>query len=248
LVERLTGHGIGTTRTDGCPVMAVKIEQRGAQIHVALADAFQRTGERDVDDVATAAAIVESWLQQEIDDRGFTPAERTPLERHTARSGIAVSAISSIGTNATTWVGGSVSACLRVGPTCAGLLARGELDTTATGPTATILQDSYVVTGFATVDLPIRIGAWVLGPGVAVGYGYLHVTTHHHDAMNNPLDVPSSDHELIAGAHAALARGWTEHVSLFADLWTDVAVLRSDSASGPTGALRLSIGLRLEGR
>ena len=88
LVERLTGHGIGTTQTDGCPVMAVKIEQRGAQIHVALADPFQRTGERDVDDVATAAAIVESWLQQEIDDGGFTPQER-----HTARTGINVAEI-----------------------------------------------------------------------------------------------------------------------------------------------------------
>jgi hypothetical protein len=243
LVERLTIHGIGTTQIEGCPIMAVNIEQRGPQIHVALADAFQRTGERDVDDVATAAAIVESWLQQEIDDGGFTP----PVP-HTARTGIAVSALSSLGTNATTWVGGSLGACLRVGATCAGVLARAQLDTTATGPTATILQDSYVVTGFATLDLPIRLGAWTLGPGLAIGYGYLHVTTHHHDAMNHLMDVPSSDHELITGAHTALARAWTEHLSVFADVWTDVAVLRSDSSAGPTGALRLSVGLRLESR
>ncbi|HET9993530.1 MAG TPA: hypothetical protein VFQ65_33565 [Kofleriaceae bacterium] len=243
LVERLTIHGIGTTQTEGCPIMAVRIEQRGAQIHVALADAFQRTGERDVQDVATAAVIVESWLQQEVDDGSFT----VPVP-HTARTGLAVAAMSSLGTNATTWVGGSLAACLRVGPTCAGVLARGELDTTATGPSASVLQDSYVVTGFATLDLPLQLGGVVLSPGLAIGYGYLHVTTHHRDAMNNPLDVPTSDHELVTGAHASLLCAWTEHVSAFADLWTDVAVLRSDSTFGPTGAVRLSVGLRVESR
>ena len=243
LVERLNGHGIETTQLAGCPIMAVRIQQRGPQIHVALADAFQRTSERDVDDVATAAAIVESWLQQEIDDGGFTPPEH-----HTARSGIAASALSSLGTNATTWVGGSLAACVRLGPTCGGLLAHNELDTRATGATATILQDSYAVTGFATLDLPVQLGPWVLVPGIAIGYGYLHTTTHHRDAMNNPLDVPTADHELVAGAHAAMSHAWTEHVSVFADLWTDVAALRSDSSAGPTGAVRLSLGLRVEGR
>src|SRR5258706_2872041 len=61
LVAKLAASGIATAAAAGCPVVQGKLEQRGQQVHVRLADAFQRTGERDVPDVATAAAIVESW-------------------------------------------------------------------------------------------------------------------------------------------------------------------------------------------
>src|ERR1041385_3377913 len=61
LTTRLAASGISTSSTDGCPAVTVDIEQRGTQLHVRLADAAQRTGERDVQDIATAAAIVESW-------------------------------------------------------------------------------------------------------------------------------------------------------------------------------------------
>ena len=253
LIARLTASGVATSSSSGCPAVSVVIEKRGEQVHVRLADAFQRTGERDVQDVSTAAAVVESWTYQEI-EAGSLPAEPAVVAAapviaasHVARSGIAASATSSLGTNGgTTWVGGSLSACLRVGPTCVGALARAQIDTTISGDTTTILQDSYALSALATIDLPRRLGGFVVSPGLGVGYGYLHAVTHHRDAMNNPLDIPSWDHQLHAAAHAALLRALGEHVSALADLWVDASVLRSDAQFGPGAQLLFSLGLRLE--
>jgi hypothetical protein len=250
LVARLTANGIETSTTAGCPAVRVDISQRGSQVHVRLADASQRTGERDVQDVATAAALVESWTYQEIDagtvpDVPVAPAIfETP---HTSRTGIAASVISGLGTNGgTTWIGGSISACVRAGSLCAGATVRSQLDTTSTGETSTIAQDTYSIAALATVDLPRQLGSWVVSPGIGVGYGYAHSTTHHHDAMNNPLDVLARDHQLRAGAHAALLKPWGDHLAAFLDLWADLAVARSDSTFGPMGSVSLSLGLRLE--
>lgn len=248
LVARLAANGIATSMTSGCPAVRVDIEQRGSQVHVRLADASQRTGERDVQDVATAAALVESWTYQEIDAGTLPDAAPATIETpHTSRFAIAAGVISGLGTNGgTTWIGGSISACMRVGSLCAGATLRSALDTTATGETTTIAQDTYTIAALATLDLPRRVGGFIVSPGIGVGYGYAHATTHHHDAMNNPLDVPSGDHQLRAGAHAALLKPWGEHLAAFVDLWTDLAVARSDSSFGPTGSVSLSLGLRLE--
>lgn len=262
LIARLTASGIATTSTTGCPAVQVRLDKRGQQVHVRVTDAFNRLGERDVQDVATAAAIIESWTLQEV-DAGTLPAEpatapsaepsveKSPTAQmlatpHLARSGVAVSALSALGSNGTTWLGGAVSACARIGALCAGASLRGVRDTRATGDTSTIEQDSYALSALATVDLPRKLGNFVLTPGIGVGYGWLHVTTHHHDAMNNPLDIPTSDHQLRAGAHLAILRSWRERISVFGDLWTELSAVRSDSQFGPMAEVHVSFGLRLE--
>ena len=253
LTARLTASGVATATISGCPSVTVVIEKRGEQVHVKLADAFQRTSERDVRDVATAAAVVESWTYQTI-DAGTLPAEPAApaivaVAPPTATSGIAASAMSSLGSNgATTWIGGSLSACARIGSFCAGATLRAELDTTATGDSSTISQDSYALSALATIDLPRQLGSFVVSPGIGVGYGYLHVVTHHRDAMNNPLDVPTPDHELRTAAHVALLKPLAATVSAFADVWADAAVVRSDSQFGPAASLLVAVGLRLEAR
>ncbi len=241
LVARLAASGIATTPENGCPVVQVKLEMRGQQLHLGVRDAFDRRGERDVQDVATAAAIIESWTTQEIEEGALPPVMPAPEVPHVATTGLAVGAMSAVGTNGTTWLGGAVSACARLGPLCGGVHLRAEKDTNATGDSSAVSQDSYQLTALATIDLPRRLAGFVISPGLGAGYGWLHVVTHHHDAMNNPLDVPTSDHQLRAAAHVAVQRGW-----LFADLWTDVAALRSDSQFGPTATLRLALGVRLE--
>lgn len=254
LLPRLIASGIATTATEGCPTVQVRLEPRGRQIHVRVMDAFHRLGERDVQDVATAAAIVASWTLQEV-DAGTLPAapalEAAPASpaiaaMHLVRSGVAASVLSALGSNGTTWVGGAVSGCLGIGPFCAGTTVHAERDTTATGATTTIEQDSYVVSALATLDLPRKLGGFVLSPGIGAGYAWLHVTTHHHDAMNNPFDVPTSDHQLRAGAHLAVLRSWGGHLSVCGDLWSELAVARSDAQFGPLGSVRLSFGIRVE--
>jgi hypothetical protein len=221
----------------------VQVEMRGERVHLEMTDAFDRLGQRDVDDVATAAVIVESWTRQEI-DAGTMPPE--PAVRAPRRFDFGASALSALGTNGTTWVGGALSACTRLGPLCAGALVRGETDTRATGDSSTVAQDSYAVSAFATVDLPWRAGPFVVEPGIGVGYGWLHVVTHHHDAMNNLLDVPTSDHQLQTGAHVALHYPFGSHVAAFGDLWGDVCIARSNSQFGPTASVRAALGIWIE--
>lgn len=256
LTTRLAASGIATSQAAGCPTVRVSIEQRGTQLHVRLADASQRTGERDVQDIATAAALVESWTYQEI-EAGTLPevrAEPAPPAivlgpRRTTRSGISASVLSGLGSNgATTWIGGSLSACARIGSMCAGAALRTQLDTRASGDTATIEQSSYTLGALATLDLPKTLGSFIVSPGVGVGYTYLHVTTTHHDAMANPFEVPTADHQLRAGAHTALLKSLGDHLSAFADLWVDAAALRSDSQSGPDAYVSFALGLRFEER
>lgn len=252
LTTRLAASGISTSSVHGCPALQVHIEQRGLQVHVRLADSSQRTGERDVQDIATAAAIVESWTYQEIDP-GTLPDPVSPVEialatpRRTVRSGFSASALSSMGSNgATTWIGGSVSGCIRTGSACLGGMLRALSDTRASGDTATVEQSTYLLGALATIDLPRALGRIIVSPGLGVGYSYLHVSTTHHDAMNNPFQDPTRDHQLRAGAHTAVLASLSEHVSAFADLWVDAAALRSDSQFGPAAYLSLALGLRLE--
>jgi hypothetical protein len=255
LVARLAASGIATTPSTGCPAVRVKLEQRGPQVHVTLSDAFQRAGERDVQDVATAAAIIESWTYQEV-NAGSLPPEPTlataatapPIARPpAARSGIAASFASAIGSDGgSTWLGGSIAACARIGPLCAGAMARAAADTHATGATSIFAQNTFTVSAMATLDLPRWLGGFVITPGIGIGYGYLRGRTPHHDPMGNPIDA--DDHELRLGAHASLARPISGAASVFADVWADAAALRSDSQFGPDVSVAVSLGVRLEAR
>jgi hypothetical protein len=249
LAERLAASGIATTPAAGCPVVTVTVEPRGEQLHLSLADAFARTSERDVRDVATAAAIVESWTTQEV-EAGSLPPEPARIEpvavARSAYRGVSLAASSSLGSDGTTWVGGALAACTPLSVFCLGGALRGEADTNATGVSSPVAQDSYVLAAYATIDLPIDVSGWVASPGVGAGYGFHHVVAHHHDPLGNPLDVPTSDHQLRVAAHFGLARPFADHWSAIADLWGDLGALRSDTSFGPSASLRLSLGLRLE--
>src|SRR5687768_10248271 len=72
--ERLVANGVLTTAPENCPAVRVHLERRGDQLHLRVADGYQRRGERVVQDPATAAAVIESWTLQEI-EAGSMPAE-----------------------------------------------------------------------------------------------------------------------------------------------------------------------------
>lgn len=250
LAARLTASGIAIARTPGCPAVTVQIEQRGSDLHLRLADAFQRRGERDVRDVATAAAIVASWTMQVIDEgslpalRATTPPPPSPPRPWT----IAASAGSALASNSATWLGAGIAICTRVGPLCAGGSALAIVDTRATGDTSTVLVDSWAVIGLATLDLPVERGAFTVTPGIGAGYGYQHLVAHHMDASNNPLDIAQHDHALRGMLHAALGYAASAHLTVFADLAAGAALVRSDSTAGPAGAGWLALGVRYEVR
>ncbi|MEO8549133.1 MAG: hypothetical protein ABI678_04150 [Kofleriaceae bacterium] len=251
LATRLIANGIATARTGDCPVVMVRVEQRGEQLHLRLADPFQRRGERDVRDVATAAAIVASWTMQVIDE-GSLPEVHVevpppPLPPVASRPWtIGASIGSALASNTATWLGGGLAGCVRVGPLCAGAAALAMVDTRATGDTAAVLVDSWTVIGLATLDLPVPLGALTLTPGLGVGYGYQHLVAHHMDTAHNPLDVPQRDHALRGMIHAALGYALSARTVVFLDLAGGAALVRSDSTAGPAGAGWLALGLRYE--
>ena len=73
LGSRLAASGIATTATVGCPTVQVRNERLGEQLVLEITDSFSRRGRREVRDLATAAAIIESWTLQEI-EQGALPS------------------------------------------------------------------------------------------------------------------------------------------------------------------------------
>ncbi|MBA3451899.1 MAG: hypothetical protein H0T42_02240, partial [Deltaproteobacteria bacterium] len=132
VIERLAVNGVSTVPVQGCPALRVLVERRGEQLHLEMTDSFARTAQRQVRDVATAAAIIESWTLQEV-EQGALPAlalspeaSATPMVSGAvsattlSRIGIAATFESSIGDNGSLWMGGTIAGCARVGPLCVG--------------------------------------------------------------------------------------------------------------------------------
>lgn len=120
VTERLMANGVATVAREGCPAVRVHLERRGQQLHLRVADGYQRRGEREVQDIATAAAVIGSWTLQEVEEGALPelvpPATMTvvlvPAVR-LERFGIAVSGHSSMADDGTAWLGGEVAGCVR---------------------------------------------------------------------------------------------------------------------------------------
>ncbi|HEU0035401.1 MAG TPA: hypothetical protein VFQ53_32550 [Kofleriaceae bacterium] len=248
LGERLAASGIATTATADCPALRVQVSMRGDRVHLAVTDTFARTGEREVRDVATAATIVESWTLQEV-EAGTLPEEPAIVEA-AAPAPVAASALgarfeTAVADNAALWLGVAVTGCRRVGPVCVGALARGAH---ATGSTTTAAHGTDQIHALATVELPRRLGAFTLAPGIAVGYGWLRVSSTHLDIHAMPFEVIDGTHELRADVHVELARSLGRGIGLYAQLTGDTALLRSDGTADPRTFFRAALGARFEVR
>lgn len=248
LGERLAASGIATTAISGCPMARVRVEQRGEQIHVEVTDSFGRTGTREVHDVETAATIVESWTSQEIDEGSLPPevvTKETPTSPATWRHGLTAAFESSAGGDRSLWLGVAVSGCVRLGPACAGAIVRGTQDTSSGTSGAAIDHDTKQLAALATVGLPRRVGSFVVTPGIGLGYGWLEITEHHHDAHGMLLDMPFPSHALVADIHVSAARPIGRHISLYLDLRGDTALARTSLPYGATSFVRASFGVRI---
>lgn len=253
VADRLSANGIATTATAGCPVVRVRVEQRGEQLHLRVEDAFERLGERDVHDVATAAAVIESWTLQEI-EAGALPESAAvtaaplvfPAPVAPWSSSVGVAGRSWIGDDGSTWIGATVGGCMKVGWACVGVSIDFGQQTTAIEDVTTGTQHSRAIHAMATADAPRRIGGFVLGPGVTLGYGWNRIQQGHLDDHSMPFAISHANHALRTGGHVVLSRSLGQRVTVFAGLFGDVAALRTEIPDGPRGRLGLSLGARLE--
>ncbi len=260
VIERLTANGVATVPAEGCPAARARVERRGEQLHLEMTDSFARTAQREVRDVATAAAIIESWTLQEI-EHGALPALAPSSEAAVTRSvagpitaralsrvGISATFESSVADDGSLWVGGTIAGCARVGPVCVGGVLRGARDTHASGETSgDSPHHGDELHALATVGLPRRLGSFVVSPGIGVGYGRLAIATTHFDIVHMmPFSLSEASHELRGDVHVMLSRPLAGRFAFYADVHADAAIARTEIASGPRGFVRAAVGIRVE--
>ena len=258
IVARLAANGVATTPAEGCPSVRVKVERRGEQVHLEMTDSFARTARREVRDVATAAAIIESWTLQEIEQGGLPPlAPPGVAATRSVTAPVAVTAISRIGIAATfessvadngsLWMGGTLTGCARLGPMCVGGVLRGARDTHASGDTSgDSPHHGDELHAMATVSLPRQLGSFVVSPGIGVGYGHLAIATTHLDMHMMPFSLTDGSHEIRGDVHVMISRPLGRYFAFYGDLRGDAALARTAIAGGPRSFVRAALGIRVE--
>ena len=195
-VERVTGElvRLGVTvsvAAPGCPVVKAMVElDRDGGIAVAVRGAAQRSEGRVVSDAALAAVWIDSWLRDDLDGWSAPPARVAAVEPPQTAPGLVPPgdvvpeppspslferfAISASYEQAWTddgssWSGGNLAACFRVGAICLGARARAAFEPELTSEiTAASRTDLSVL---ATASLPIDVGQFFLAPEVGLGVG-----------------------------------------------------------------------------
>lgn len=256
VTARLTANGVSTVAIAGCPAVHVHLEQRGPKLHLRVADGYQRRGEREVQDIATAAAVIESWTLQEVEDGtlpelaaqpGLTAVALAPPPIQRQRLHIGLAGQSALANDGTRWLGGELAGCMRVSWWCIGVSTS---LTTATSPTNNGLhgaQRSSELHALVTLDVPRAIGRYTASPGIGLGYGWLALAQEHADIHMMPQSIEYTSHALRTRAHVTLARQLGERVSIFGGVFGDAAALRTSvpDGSAPRARLGVSLGLRV---
>jgi hypothetical protein len=250
----LTRRGIATSAAADCPAATARIERRGTAVAVIVTDPNGRRSERTLADLDAAASLIESWARQDmnaaaligwvepppaeprVDASVVTPApprSRDPLS-------IAAGGETSFGFDGTSWIGARASACVRIGPLCAGASGR-------------VLSDdprrSYDVV--AGADVPFAFGARaVVVVGAAVGAGWFQAMRSQGELMTRVTTAG-----VRVDGHASLSLSLTRYVALYAGMSLGAspqapAILTPDgdvpvTNGEPAGFIRGDVGLRI---
>jgi hypothetical protein len=246
--ERLTANGVLTTAPANCPAVRVHLERRGDQLHLRVADGYQRRGERLVQDPATAAAVIESWTLQEI-EAGSIPAESVattaPVVAVAPPSfGIGAAFRSALTEQSSTWMGATISGCARIGWACVGGTVGFAKDIEATGATSTDDHHLSQLDIRATAEVPRPLAGFVVSPGISLGYGLQRITSQHLDMHMMPFTLVDSVHALRAGLQLRVASAMSQRVSIFTELTADRSLARAGLTAGPHSWFGLSVGAR----
>jgi hypothetical protein len=247
--ERLSANGVLTTAPENCPAVRVHLERRGDQLHLRVADGYQRRGEREVQDVATAAAIIESWTLQEI-EAGSMPAESiavaapVPLAPSSPAFGIGAAFRSAVTEQSSTWMGATVSGCARIGWACVGATIGVAKDIEATGASSTDDHHLLQLDSRATAEVPRSLAGFVVSPGLSLGYGWQRISSTHLDTHMMPFTQIDSSHALRAGLQLRVGRAMSQRMSIFTELAADRSLARSGLTAGPHSWIGLSVGAR----
>lgn len=162
-------RGVGAEGTDACPALGASLLREDGIIVVSRRDPAGREVERKVVQVEEAASVIESWVRPDLGAdlmAGWSVDDAARVETPPAQearrdpASIVVTGDLSLDGSDSLWLGTSIDACVRLGPTCLGGAARYR-QATGSGRTE--------IAALATVDLPLRLGPIILAPGIALG-------------------------------------------------------------------------------
>jgi hypothetical protein len=282
-------HALADRKVRAVPAAAeavrVHLQPDPSGIRLSIHDRNGHVVERIVANAEIAAAVVESWLRDdlarpllepheiaatEVKPMGVAPVlPRSPASAHRgASSGASVTVTGgiSLATDGSLWIGAGLGACVRVRSLCIGLEVQVAGDTTATGNIGAryrAVSDSSSAScneqqqrelnrlgadALFTADLPLRIGAGTLGPGIGLGANWLSTTAVLGDHGGNATTVgPRAETRILLSW--PVAWGLAADVGLWADILPfahrkHLAANGFDLPTEPLGFLRAGLGLR----
>jgi hypothetical protein len=197
--------------------VSAKVERHQDGIFVSIEDSYGRASERIVADVATASAIVESWargdltdplmmsllpVSQESDALNETgpPAPEAPIAPVALVFQpwallLGLDGEASVGFDGSTWFGGNLSGCGRLGPVCIGAMARVAFDSMLTGDSKSMATNRTGVDLLVIADFPMKWGIITFIPGIGVGAGWVRASRYVDTPIAKKADEEDDDEE-----------------------------------------------------
>ena len=225
LVDSIDGalrrRGIATRATGDCPLAKARVDRQGTAIAVSVVDPAGRKSQRLVVDTEVAASLIASWARQDVNASlllGFVvPDAPAPAAESVTRTDgppsrasrsadpftLAASGETSIDFAGTQWLGGRAAACVRIGPVCAGAVAR----VLSADP-----RSSVDLLGAVTLPLTLSPRAALL-LGAGAGAGWFSAQYAQGEATMRATQIGSR-----FDGHASLAYLLGRHVSLHVGL------------------------------
>lgn len=221
VAQSLAERGIRVVSSAGTESVQVHVQPDPTGIRLFIYDRNGHAVERIVANAAVAAAVVESWVRDDLarsllDPHEVSTTEGAPIVTNApspapatmtsapavpsavsaaphpgarSRTSVTVVGDTSLATDGTLWMGAALGACVRAGRFCVGIDLQFRGDTAASGNVGalyTVVDSSNAAcsepqrkltrmggNALVTVDLPLRVGAGTIGPGIGLGAGWL---------------------------------------------------------------------------
>lgn len=191
--QALRRRGIATQPVAGCPAVHAQLQRHGTLLAITVHEEV-RLGERIVADVATAVAVIESWVRSDISapllalpppPPALPPAPlppaapAPPIQIVASRTRFAIDLAAEVGvdTDSTAWIGASLRGCLVVKTVCLGLAWRMAGDLPSLQPNG-IFDQRLAADFLGTLAVPLRVGWMRFIPSIGLGAGWLRHTAH----------------------------------------------------------------------
>lgn len=257
LAEALSRRAIATTVQPGCPTLRAEVSGKGGLVKLVLQEDVPRE-ERLVADVATAVALIETWLRSDISapllsamlappQAELPPPLPPPLSmpRGEPRAMVDLAPEVGIDLKAVSWFGGRLRGCLSVGRLCLGatLHMAGDLSRLVSDE---VLQQRLSGDLIVDAELPLSVGRFSFAPGIGVGAGFVRSefrlnpgAPHSEEADEGLLSGPAA---IASGGLRAEAR-FSTTVALYRGLQL-LATLSADAAFLDGADLLIKLGTK----